>query len=55
MDAHRQRTVEEPAEDAEPQEEANTDTDSEPASELEGDLVIFHAGSLSVPFGEMGS
>lgn len=46
-------TVEEPAEDAEPQEEANADTDSEPALELEGDLVIFHAGSLSVPFGEM--
>ncbi|SHJ15796.1 tungstate/molybdate binding protein [Dethiosulfatibacter aminovorans DSM 17477] len=46
-------TVEEPAEDVEPQEEANADADSEPAAELEGDLVIYHAGSLSVPFGEM--
>jgi molybdate/tungstate transport system substrate-binding protein len=45
-----------PAEPTEtPSEEPDTQEETEAASEveLEGNLVIFHAGSLSVPFGEM--
>lgn len=45
--------VEKPAEENNVNEEANAEVTADEISELEGELVILHAGSLSVPFGEM--